>query len=139
VVERVLSDRLQQPVAGCGTVGLSDDESLVDERRDVLKHCPLVIACLHHRNCRVEIEAAPEHCEPAQQPPLGGIEQVIGPVDQRCEGLLAWQTGRAPSNEELETTTEPRVDLGQRECPQSGGRQLEGERNAVELTAQRGD
>ena len=88
-----------------------------------------------HRLGGFQGEAAREDCQPPQQAALWLRQQVVAPVDQRGQGLLARRCGAVPGVEQAEAVSQPLADLGQREasCARSG--QFQGHGHAVELAA----
>ena len=86
---RVMADGVEQAVARDAVVLLDDDERLVDEPAE---HVEIALA---HGLHGVEVEAAGERAEPAEQRALVVVEQLVAPVERGGERLLASQRGAA--------------------------------------------
>ena len=67
------------------------------------------------------------------------VEQVVAPVDQRAQRLLARQRRAIAAGQQTEAIGQPRRDLLDRQRAHARGGQLERERNAVEALADAGD
>ncbi|GAA2640289.1 hypothetical protein GCM10010411_95690 [Actinomadura fulvescens] len=76
-----------------------------------------------------------EHRQPPQYGAFGVVEQFPAPVDDSAERPVPWQCGAAAAGEQPEPVTETARDLCRGQRPQPGRRQLDGERDAVELAA----
>ncbi len=84
-----LADRLQQPIAGVIAADVGGHQRLVDQSRDQFEHLQLVETLPGaHPLRRLEIEAALEHRQPLEQLPFPIVQQPVGPVDGRRQGLL---------------------------------------------------
>ena len=83
------------------------------------------------------LERAPagEDGEAAEERALGLGEEIEAPVDERAEGLLAWDGGAAAGGEKVKAVVEPLDDLLEGEDADAGGGELDGERDAVEPPA----
>ena len=92
----------------------------------------------HHLRRR-QVATAGEHRQPLEDALLVVEEQLVAPVDDGAQRLLAGQRGARPTGEQAEPIVEPGGDLGDRERPGAGGRQLDGERQTVEPGADVGD
>ena len=86
-----------------------------------------------------EVAAAGEHRQPFEDALLVVEEQLVAPVDDGPQRLLAGQRGARPAGEQAEPVVEPGGDLRDRERPGAGGGQLDGERQPVEPGADVGD
>ena len=95
--ERVLTDRLEQPVPGAGWGGVGDDERLVDELAEAVEHIegldPVAAATDFGG---VEGEPTREDPEAVEELPFAWCEQVIGPVDGLAQGLVTFHRGARP-------------------------------------------
>lgn len=133
----VLGDGLQESVAHRARAVLvrrgGHDKGLVDERAERFERDGPA-----HRFGGGEVAAAREDGQPSQDVPFVRVEQVPGPVDDGAQGLLAGQDGTAAGGEQPETVVEPVGDLPQRQHPQPGGGQFDGERQPVEPSADLG-
>ena len=94
----------------------------------------LVVTRDHLRG--VEREPSREHRQPIEHRAFGFGQQLVGPVDRRLERLVARDRRAAPAGEHPEPLVEPLEDLGRRDGPRPGRRQLDGERDAVETPAE---
>ena len=63
-------------------------------------------------------------------------QELVGPVDRGLQRLVTGHRGAAPAGEHPEPLVEPLEDLGRRDRPRPGRRQLDGERDAVEPAAE---
>ena len=122
------------PVAGVG-----DHEGLVDERRRAAGGSRPGPGRRRRRSLGgVEVEAAGEHREPAEQQLLGGGEELERPLHQVVEGAVAGVDRRALA-QQGEPLVDPVEELVGRQRPHPGGGQLEREWHPVELDAELGD
>ena len=123
-----LADRLQHPEAPAGP----PDEALVDER---LQRVDVGADDLLGG---VEGAAACEDRQPREQLPLRLAQELVGPLDRRPERLLAG-IGVAAAFEQVEPLREAIADLRRRQNGGASGRQLDRERQIVEVPAEIGD
>ena len=134
---RVLPDRFQQPVPGwSGAAVVELHEVLVDQGpqvRDSLVRKDR--AASGDRLGRGQVEPAGEHRKPGEHLALGGVQQLPRPVDHGQQRLLARQRRARAASQQGETLVEPGVQLGHRHDSQAGSGQLDGQRNAVEPSA----
>ena len=86
-----------------------------------------------------QVAAAGEHRQPFEDALLVVEEQLVAPVDDGAQRLLAGQRGARPAGQQAEPIVEPSGDLRERERPGAGGGQLDGERQPVEPGADVGD
>ena len=77
----------------------------------------------------------PANTRPPQQQLLRLRQQIVAPVDQGPQGAMAGQRGPTPTDEETEAIVEPVGDLLDGQDAHAGGRQLDGQRDAVEPAA----
>ena len=137
---RELADGLKQAIAQVGPGLFGQHEALVRERTQQVGHLGRVnVAEAAHRFGRFDVEALGEHRKPSQQLPLGRGEQRIGPVHRRPKGLLAFDRGAASACEQPETLIQPVAELSQRQRAQPGRGELDGQRHAVQSSADRHD
>ena len=133
----VLAKALQEPVAGAGAVPLGHDHRLGDQPGDGVEDVvALDVVAGAHRFGGGEVEGAGEHGQAGEHVAIGRLEQAVGPVDRRPQGLVARFGGAPAAGQDTEPAVEPVVDLGRRHGRHPGGRQLDGERDPVEPAAQ---
>ena len=86
---------------------------------------------------RHEGEAVREQGQPGQGATLGGVEQVPGPLDDRCQGALTgW--GVAGSGEQIGSTGQALSDLADRQAAGARGGQLNGQGNTLQPSQELG-
>ena len=73
-------------------------------------------------------EAAHEHCQPSEEWPLLGLQEVIAPGDGLPQGLVAGRPVPRPTLEEVQPAPEPLQDRVRGEELDPGRRQLDGQR-----------
>ena len=86
-----------------------------------------------------ECPATHEHRQAAQQHPLRFGQQIVTPVDQRLQGLLARQRGATATGQQPEAVVQPRGNLFHHEHAHPRRRQLDRQRNAIEPRADLGE
>ena len=140
-VARVLSNRLQQVVAR-RAAAVDHDERASDEATERVERVEGRVATggglrgePGDLGRRLERAAPGEDGEAPEQPPLVIGQQVPAPVDQRLEGLLSRQRRPSAAGEQAETVSEPQRDLLHRQERHPGGRQLDGQWDAVQAPA----
>jgi hypothetical protein len=104
----IVADRLQQPVQGRALDLFGQDQALADQGGQMVQHLPF--AGLPGRGDRfggLQGPAPGEDRQPVQHELFRGGEQVIGPVDQGAESLMAGQGGPAPPGQQPEPLIEP--------------------------------
>ena len=142
-VDRVLPDRLQQPVPGFAVVLVDDHQGLVDQTAQGREHLGLRDrsrrAARAHGTGGVEREAPLERAETTEHRAVGLVEQVVAPVHRRGEGLLAAGGASGAAHQQREAVVEPGGDLRRGERAQPRGRELECEGDPVQAAAQRPD
>ena len=74
---------------------------------------------------RVHRERSCEHPKPPQRGALGGVEQIVTPIDRCLQGLLAGQHGTGPAGEQTEAVIELAGDLLDRQVATASSRQLD--------------
>jgi hypothetical protein len=123
----VLQHRLELVVARA--VGGDADQRVLDEALERREHVPFGDGLRG-----LEREAAGEHAQQPEQPPLVGLEQVVAPVEGRLHGALARRQVAGPR------AGHRRVEAGQQggrvQQAHLGRGQLEGQRDAGEPAAQ---
>ncbi len=128
-LERVLADRLEQAVPA--PAGVELQERLAHQPVEDVEQV-LDVGC--DRRSTGEREATGKGGEPAEEPLLTGGEQLVAPVERRPQGALTGDVA-GTAGEQRGLVVEPGDELGERERPQPGGGQLDGERDAVEPVA----
>src|SRR6186713_2523097 len=86
----VLTDRLEQMVAGHSVTGFHDDERLIDQGCDAVEDVFSLERIAHtDRFGCLEREASGEHREPAEERLLPTVEEPVAPVHGAAERSLA--------------------------------------------------
>lgn len=80
-----------------------------------------------------------EDSHPAEQHLLLGSEQVVAPVDERTERLLAWKRSAAPARKDLEAFVETLGEVGDAQDLHPSRGEFNRQRNAVQTTADLAD
>ena len=83
--------------------------------------------------------AALEDRQPAEQPPLGRLERLPGPLERRAQRALARRQVARAAGQQLEPVLEALQQRRQRQQPGAVGRQLDRQRQPVEARADRID
>ena len=130
---RVVADALQQPVPVVGVIPL--DQTLVHERQDLIEHRSVLPGDGDEVGA-VEVKPAGEHRQALEQFLLGRVKQIIRPVDQGLEGLLARQCGAVSAGEESESLIQPFLNLVDGHGAKTRGGELDRQRDPVKATAQ---
>jgi len=132
-------DRGQHPVAVPGWVAAArGHHGLLHQRRqDLLDRLGILGAGAHRFRC-VELEPVDEDGGLGPQQPFRRRAQVEAPLDARRHGLVPERGGSAPLAQQLPAVGQVRVELAGREGPQTRRRELDGERDALQLPADRG-
>ena len=137
---RVLAQRVEESVAGTGGGVVGDDHRLRHQAGEMAEHVVRFDACsAGDRVGRVEGESAGEHRQAAEHQPLHRVQQVIRPVDRGAQRLMTLQHGASAAGEEPEPFVEAGEHLRRRHHLEARGRELDGQRDAVEPSAQLGD
>ncbi len=100
-LERIGPDGLEQSEARRARVScLPAEKALVGKRSERLQRCSA-------DGCgRSEREAPGKDAESGKEVPLGGIEQVVAPVDRRAQRLVAIRQITRPTRQEVEALLE---------------------------------
>ena len=136
----VLGERLQQGEAHAAGHRDGDHQRLVDQRPKMVGDVgggDLVVGA-HHFGRR-QVAAAGEHREPFEDALLVVEQELVAPIDDGTQRLLSGQGRARPARQQAEPIVEPRGDLGERERPGTGRRQLDRQRQPVEPSADLGD
>ena len=131
---RELRDGLEQAIASRARTLYGDDERRFHEPADQLERAGTVPVEAHGCDS-LEREPAREHRQLPEQLPLLVGEEAVAPVDGRPEGLVPCVGHAAPRTKEAHAVVESIGDLPDREHLGVGGRELDREREAVELAA----
>jgi hypothetical protein len=131
-------DRGQHPVAVPRRVAARDHHGLLHQRReDLLDRLRILGAGAHRFRC-VELEPVDEDGCLGPQQSLRGRAEVEAPFDARRHGLVSERGDAAALAQQLPPVGQVRVQLGGRERPETRRRELDGERDALQLAADRG-
>ena len=79
-----------------------------------------------------QVATAGEHRQPLEHALLVVEEELVAPVDDRAQRLLARERGARPAGEQAEPIVQAGGDLRDRERAGAGRRELDGERQPVE-------
>jgi hypothetical protein len=135
-----LADSLQQPVTQSSPGGLGHHQALVHQGAEKIgdvEHLDVDRAA--DRFGGVQVEAIGEGRQAAEQRLLRAVQQRVGPLDGGPQGLLPGQGGAAAAGEQPEPLVQTVVHPGQRQRPQPGRGELDGQRQPVQPPADRHD
>jgi hypothetical protein len=134
-----LSDGREHPEPGGRVVPGRGQHGLVDERCQGLGDGLLVVRTGADRSRCVELETVDEDRRLGPEPPVCGSAEVEGPLDAGGHGAVSmWPRARA-SAEELPLVCQGLVDLRGRQRGKPRGRELDGQRDALQLATDRCD
>jgi hypothetical protein len=129
----VLADGLQQQEPRRATAGVGNHQGLVYQPAHTGEH---VVASDHpagaDRPRGVQVEPGREHREAAEQCPIRLAEQIMAPADGRRQGLLPGGDAAGAAHEQPEPVVQALLDLLRGQGAQPRGRELDGQRDAVE-------
>jgi hypothetical protein len=134
----VVLQGLQHAVAHAGGPVVGEHERLVDEAADEVGHVAGgdgARVCAHDLG-RVQRRPTAERRQPPEHDLFGRLEEVVAPVDQAAQRLLAGLDPAAAAGEEREAVVEASGDVDERERAQPGRGELDGERQPVEALDQ---
>jgi hypothetical protein len=135
-----LAERLEEPVPRGRPDVERKHHRLVDQAIEQVHHVELIDAIAGtDRLDALQVETPAEHREPVEQRLLLARQEVIRPVDGGEQCLMALAGGAAVSGEEPEPLAEATEDLRREHRPRAGCGKQHGERDAVELLADRDD
>ncbi len=135
----VVAHGLRQPVPVDPVSLLDDDDRLLDQPADDVRHLRLPrFGRGTHLLGRLQGEPTGEDRQPVEGGPLLRRQGVVGPVDRRPKRLVAGRCRRGAGGEEPEAVPQARGDALQRQGAGSGRRQLQGQGDPVELAADPG-
>ena len=144
----VLADRLQQSVARPPLLVVGQDQGAVHQMRQDGEGSGSGFRAggrgsyaTETRNLTpsTQVEAAGEHGERPQHPPLWLVQEVVAPIDGCAERLLARHDRAQLGRQEAEPIVEPLRDLDDTQRAQAGGGKLDRQRDAVKVAADLGD
>ena len=141
--QRVVAQGLQQPIAELPTAArhrrLNYDQGFVDEMAEELQHrARLDPVTAADRFSRRQAPVAGEDAEPAEDRPLLLRQQLVAPVHQRTDRLVARQSRTGAAGQQAEPVTQPGGDLVGAKQPDARGRELNGQRQAIQPRADLG-
>ena len=136
----VLADRLEHAETPDADALLHHDERVFDQRGQQVEHVVGLdlVAIGAHRLGSCQIEATGKHRQPLQHGALRRAEQVVRPVDQAAQRLLALVAHPAAAGEQLEAVLQAAVDLRHRHRAQPRRGQFERQRDAFQACHQFG-
>ena len=134
LLQPVLANRLKQPVARFVGLGVQHDQRLFDQVREQFQH----VVARHRRRTahRLGGGQCPSPCELRESAPqhaLGFAQQLVAPVDERAQRLVAQQRRASAARQQREAIVQTFGHLLHAHCPNARCRQFQRQRNAVEL------
>ena len=137
---RVIAHGLEEPEASLGRTRIGEDQRLLDETTKEVERIQEVDGIARTNGLGgFQRGASSKHGQPAQDGPLLLGQQVVAPVDRRPERLVAGDGCSASTGQQSEPVVETSGDLLDRERPNAGCGELDGQRDSVEPAAQLGD
>ncbi|MEO8525637.1 MAG: hypothetical protein ABI460_13010 [Caldimonas sp.] len=128
--------RFEQSIAN-GLRGIDHYQRLVDQRRQVLEHRPLVVLVVRASRLReLHREAAAEYAQSPEHGALRLVEQAVTPIHRRAKRLVATQRRARSCSEQQEALAQVRVHPAQAEERHPRRGKFDCEWQAVELPAQ---
>jgi hypothetical protein len=94
-------------------------------------------ASAHHLGC-FQRPTSREHRQTTEQNPFGFGEQIVAPVEQRAQGLMAWDRRPTPGGKQTEAIVQVVGNLLGAQSRDPRGRQLDCQRNPVQPPADLG-
>ncbi|EDT39701.1 hypothetical protein BamMEX5DRAFT_4509 [Burkholderia ambifaria MEX-5] len=138
LLQRVGARRRQQPVARHAVCILDVDERLRHKAGDRVEQVrigePLRADDVPHR---LDRKTVAEHAEPAQQHALLVPQQAVAPVVHGLQRPVAWQCRAKAAGQQPEMVVEMIGQYVDAEHGRTGGGQLDRQRQAVEMSANR--
>ena len=117
-------------------LGLPPDQALVEERRHEVQGIRAeLVGRQRDRVGGLQRPPAAKHREAAEGGPLGRRQQAVAPRHRGMQRPVALRDVASGVREQLEAVFEPAEDRGGRQRLGAGGRQLEGQREAVQAPA----
>ena len=136
LLQRIGARRFEQPVAHRVSLRLGEHQRLIDQRRQHVEDVEFVeILAAADRDGSLERESVHEDPQPPEERALALVEQVVAPIDQGAQRLLARKDVAAAAGEHPEALVEPFAQLFWAEHLHARSRQFDRQRNAVEPAA----
>ena len=133
---RVHANRLQQTITAPAPASPDGDERLLREAREEVGDFREVETVAGADLLgRLELEAAGEDREPAEEHPLVRLEEIVAPLERRAQRLLARRAARLPARRRRNRSSSRSAIARRAEGPDPAGRELERKRQAVEAKA----
>ena len=129
----VFADCLEHAEAALADALLHHDERLVDQRRQQVQHLvgfDLVVGA--HGLGGGQVKAAGEDGQPLQHRLFLRLQQLVGPIDQAAQRLLAPVAQLAAAGQELEAVLQAAVDVDEGQRAQPGRGQFQRQRDAFQ-------
>ena len=134
----VFADRFKHPHPQVASGLVPAYKALLMQGSDAFKSIHAELVRPAHRFNRLKGAAARKHRQPPEQRLLGRCEKLVAPLDRAAQRTLAFRKVTAASEE-----SEPTIETGQKflrlKQPDSGGSQLQGQREPVESGANFGN
>ena len=129
-----LPEGLEQPVPGGVAVTISDHEAALDEPIEPIAQRPFVEPQQRpaDRPGGDGIEPGREHAQALEEPSVGLVEQLVGPLHGRLQCLMTLHATASGSPEQPESVIEAVLDLGEGHRPHPRHGRLDRERDPVE-------
>jgi hypothetical protein len=138
-LQTVVRDGLKQPVPGAAPIAGHDHQRPVYQADQQGEHILGRHAVPGTDGFGgLEGEAVGVHGQPPQHHAFGLGQQVPAPVDRCPERLLSRRDATMPGCQQAEPVVQPRHQLVHAQCPHAGGRELQGQRNAIKSPAEYG-
>ena len=141
----VFPDGVEQAEPGLILAGLHPDQAAVHQRAQRLDHAAWLVGLAggyrvtaDRRHGR-QAEAPGEHCQPGEQGLLVGRQQAEAPVERVAQGPLPFGQVTRSGGQHAHPVVEPGQQRLRGQQPDPGGGQLDGQRQAVQPTADLGD
>jgi hypothetical protein len=137
----VVANGFMDEVAGRIVAVARHDERLVDEPDENSEYAvPATRSRCHHTAIDTfEIATAAEDAKMAQDVSLVAIEQLEAPLHRLAQGLMAGRRGRRTADEHPEPVIQATDQFPEAQPAQLGGRQLDGQWETVESSAELDD
>ena len=136
---RVLAQRVKHPVPGRCVLCTAQHQRLVHQRTQQVEDVQAVERRVGaHALGRSQVEAANEHAQALEQQLLGLRQQVVRPIDQRTQGLLALLQHPAATGKQLVAVIQALVDVGHRQRAHARCGQFQRQRDALQALHQIG-
>ncbi len=136
----ILPDRSEHDIASGARFGRSDQQILIDQIAHQIDGLhPGGTVAVEELDGAFERERPGNDGEPAEEPLLFRAQQHVTPADGAAKGAMP--VGRVPrsAGQQIETAGQELPNLVQRKMPHPGRRQLDRQRQIIELLHDRGD